>query len=96
MNKKLLKLAQRRKRLIAESANQRVVLAQIADTMHKPLGVVDQGLGVLRYVQNHPIWLTGGSAALLAILRPRHIRKWLSRGWVTWRIAHKLRRKFLA
>jgi len=46
MNEKLLRLAERRERLIAQAAAQRVALAQSIEPWRIPLAVADQGLGI--------------------------------------------------
>lgn len=90
MNDKLIRLAERREHLVAQAAAQRMALAQNIEPWRKPLARADQGLAALRYISSHPAWIVGG-VALLAILRPGRIGKWLGRGWVTWQMLHKLR-----
>lgn len=92
MNEKWVRLVERRERLVAQAAAQRMALAQNIEPWRAPLARVDQGLAVLRYVKRHPAWIVGG-VALLAVLRPGNIGKWLGRGWVTWQMVHKLRGK---
>ena len=90
MNDKLIRLAERRERLVAQAAAQRMALAQNIEPWRKPLARADQGLAALRYIKSHPAWIVGGGA-LLAALRLGRAGKWLRRGWVTWQIMHKLR-----
>jgi hypothetical protein len=90
MNNKLIRLAERRERLVTQAAAQRMALAQNIEPWRKPLARADQGLAALRYIRNHPAWIVGG-VVLLAVLRPGRIGKWLGRGWVTWQMLHKLR-----
>ncbi|MFZ3175198.1 MAG: YqjK-like family protein [Thiobacillus sp.] len=95
MNEKLIRLAERRERLIAQAAAQRSALAQNIEPWRRPLTRVDQGLAVLRNIKRHPAWIAGG-VALLTALRPNRVRvagigKWLTRGWATWRMVQKLR-----
>ncbi|MHB1621472.1 MAG: YqjK-like family protein [Sulfuricella sp.] len=90
MNEKLIRLAERRERLVAQAAAQRMALAQNIEPWRNPLARVDQGLAALRYIKSHPAWIVGG-VALLAALRPGRAGKWLRRGWVTWQMVHKLR-----
>ena len=90
MNEKLIRLAERRERLVAQAAAQRMTLAQNIEPWRNPLARADQGLAALRYIKNHPAWIVGG-AILLAVLRPGRVGKWLGRGWVTWQMIHKLR-----
>lgn len=91
MNKKLLLLAQRREQLTADVAAQRAALVQVVNAWHKPLIIADNILGAIAYVKQHPLWLVGGTAALLTILRPRRIGMLLKRGWITWPITRLAR-----
>jgi len=90
MNEKLIRLAERRERLVAQAAAQRMALAQNIEPWRNPLARADQGLAALRHIKNHPLWIVGG-IAMLAVLRPGRAGKWLGRGWVAWQMMHKLR-----
>lgn len=90
MNEKLIRLTERRERLVAQAAVQRMTLAQNIEPWRVPLARVDQGLAALRYIKSHPAWIVGGSA-LLGALRPGRVGKWLRRGWVAWQMTQKLR-----
>lgn len=90
MNSKLTQLADRRERLVAEAAAQRMVLAQNIEPWRAPLAVADQGLAALRYIKRRPLWVIGG-AILFASLGHGRIGKWMRRGWLTWQVVHKLR-----
>jgi len=90
MNKKLIRLAERRERLVTRAAEQRVALAQNIEPYRIPLGLADRGINALRYIKSHPEWIVG-VVVLLAALRPGRAGKWLGRGWVTWRLMYTLR-----
>jgi hypothetical protein len=90
MNDKLIRLAERRERLVAQAAAQRMALAQSIEPWRTPMALADQGLAALRFIKRHPAWIAGGGV-LLAALRPRRVGKWLRRGWITWLIMRKLR-----
>ena len=95
MNEKLIRLAERRERLVAQAEVQRIALAQNIEPWRMPLARVDQGLAMLSYIKRHPAWIVGG-VALLAALRPGRARaagvgKWLTRGWATWQMIRQLR-----
>lgn len=91
MNEKMIRLAERRERLVAQAAAQRMALAQNIEPWRIPLARVDQGLVALRFVRSYPAtWIVGG-AALLAVLRLGRTGKWLQLGWLTWQMMHKLR-----
>lgn len=87
MNGRSSRLAQRRERLVALAAAQRVTLTQDIEPLRIPLARVDQGLAALRFIKRHPVWVIAG-AAMFAALRPRFVGTWLRRGWVAWRIMH--------
>lgn len=76
MNVQFQKLAERRQRLIAQAASQRMLFANNAHALRKPLAIADKGLSVMRYVKHHPILVAGGSATLLALTRPFDVAKW--------------------
>jgi len=90
MNNTLISLAERRERLVAQAAAQRVQLAQNIDPLRSPLARADQGLAALRYIKRHPALMVGGGI-LLATLRLGRIGKWLRRGWVGWQMMQNLR-----
>lgn len=90
MNKKRLRLAGRRERLVAQASAQRATLAENIEAWRAPLALADQGLNALRYIRSHPEWIAG-VAVLIAALRSRRAGKWLGRGWMTWQVMHKLR-----
>lgn len=90
MNEKSRRLAERRERLVAQAAAQRVTLARNIEPLRIPLARVDLALSALRFVRRHPVWLSSG-VALVAALRPSFAGAWLRRGWIAWRIMHKLR-----
>lgn len=92
MNEKLAELARRRECLIAQAAQQRATLAESAQPLRGPFALADRGLAALRYLKQHPLWLVGGVAALIA-LRPRGAMKWLGRGWATYKVVRSLRAK---
>ena len=92
MKAKLIRLAERRKRLVAEAAAQRTALALSVQPWRVPLALADHGISVLRIIKRHPALLAGG-VALIGMLRPVRLGKWLQRGWLGWQIFNKLRGK---
>lgn len=90
MNGKLIRLAEQRECLVAQTAIPRKALAQNLEPWCLPLALADQGLAALRFIKNYPAaWIVG--IVLLAALRPGRVGKWLRRGWIMWQIMHKLR-----
>jgi hypothetical protein len=90
MNQELTRLAERRRRLVAQAAAQRAVLAHELEPWRARLGRVDQGVAVFRYVAHRPALIVG-AVLLLAALRPRRAGKWLQRGWLAWQLGRRLR-----
>ncbi len=85
MNKSPLPVTARRELLVVQIAQQRAALAQDIEPWRPPLARVYQGLLVLRYLKQHPVWITVGFAALL-VVRHRSVGKWWWFGWRAWRI----------
>ena len=90
MNQKLTRLAERRRRLVAQAAAQRTALAHNVAPWRSRLALVDQGVAVFRFIGRHPALMVG-AALVLAALRPRRAGKWLQRGWLVWQIGRRLR-----
>lgn len=86
-------LAERRRRLVAQSALQRAMLSGHADALQGTFALADKGVEAARYLRAHPGLLAGAAAFTLA-LRPRKAFTWLKRGWLAWRLARKLRQHF--
>ncbi len=91
MNKKLTRLAERRRQLVAQAAAQRTSLANNMEPWRVRLALVDRGVAAVRYIGRHPA-LMMGAALLLVALRPRRAGKWLQRGWLVWQVGRSLRR----
>jgi ElaB/YqjD/DUF883 family membrane-anchored ribosome-binding protein len=81
MKKKLASITERRHRLVAQAAEQREVLAQSIQPLHKGMSLADKGLKVVEYVKKHPV-LVIGIAALIGMLKPTRAVKWLRRSWI--------------
>ena len=86
-----IELARRRAALVARAAAQRAVLAHAYAPWRGPLAIVDQGLVAVRYIRSHPALLVG-VVAVVAVLRPRRVARWLQRGWVAWGAALPVKR----
>ena len=96
MNEKLLKLAQRRERLVLEAAKQRVQLAQAVEVWRVPLALAEQGLAAISFIKKHPILMAASTAVLVRLVRKSFMGKWLGRGMMAWRLVRKLQSRFLA
>ncbi len=89
MKQKLLRVAEKRHRLILQIAAQRSALGQDVESWRMPLARVDQGMAAVRYITTHPVPMVVG-VVLLALVRPRHAGKWLGRAFVAWKVLHGL------
>ena len=89
MNRKRNRLVERRERLVAQAAAQRLALARDMDRWRTPLALADQGVAAVRYIRLHPQWLIG-PILLLAVVRPRRVGRWLGSSWVSWRVSRRL------
>lgn len=89
MNRKSVRLAERRSLLITQAEAQRAALAHNLAPWRARLALVDRGIAAVRHVRNHPGLLLA-AALLLAALRPRRVGTWLQRGWLIWRIRRRL------
>jgi hypothetical protein len=92
MNKKLIQLSQRRERLLAQAAAQRIKLTKSAGFLRPHLLLVDRGIATLRYLKRHPAIFMGASL-ILASLRLKHTGKWIQRAWIGWQLGRKLFKK---
>lgn len=92
MNKRQIRLEDRRERLIERVATQRTILADNIQPWRMRLLMIDQGLIALRLVRLHPLWMAGGMA-LFSTLRQGRAGKWLWCGLITWRVVTELRGK---
>ena len=90
MNPAQTRIAERRAELVARAASQRAALGRHVEVWRRPLTFVDKGLGVLRYVGNHPAWILGGALAPSA-LQPGRLGSWLRRGFLAFQVVSRLR-----
>lgn len=91
MNKKFIRLAERRACLIEQVKQQRAAMSEEAEPWRVALARADEGLAALHYVKNHPVLLVGGTSILLAVVGPGRLWRWLGRGWVAMRMVNKVR-----
>lgn len=85
----LNELIARRKLLVAQSALQRVTLAQDIAPWWPRLALLDRGIAVGRYLQRYPAALAA-VGLLVAALRPHRAAGWLERCWVLWQVGRGL------
>jgi len=84
---RLIEIARRKERLIARGESQRAAIGASFRQLQGPIGVIDRGLAVVRYLRAHPA-LVGVAVAAVVVLRGRGLLSMASRGlavWRTWR-----------
>ena len=89
MNSELTRLGERRERLVARAAAQRIALAQDAAPWRARLALADRGVEALRIIRRHPVWLLGAALVPVA-LRPERTAKLIRFAWVGWRIGRSV------
>jgi len=80
---------ERRARLLERAAGEREDLARQLGAWRTPLGVVDQGLAIVRAVKRSAPVIgigMGLATAALAFVRPASISGWLDGGRAVWRM----------
>lgn len=87
-------LVMRQQQLLAHSARLRLVLADQAQVLQRPLAMVDQARGGLQWLYRNPQWPLG-VLALLVLVRPRRAMVWGGRLWWAWK-AYKQTQHWLA
>jgi hypothetical protein len=80
MKKRLEILAYQRLELFEKIEEQRAEVAEISREWSKPLVLVDTGLTAVRFIRNHPGWVSGGLVGLLS-LRGMGIAGIVQKGW---------------
>ncbi len=93
MNNSLVTLAKKRQRLVEEAQMQRLAVANQLQAWHKPIGMLDYAINMLRYVKQHPVLVASGGSALLSMFKPNALSLWLQRGLLAWQILSKFRKK---
>lgn len=84
---RLLQLRQMELRL--RSAELRVKLSRDALALRRPLGAADRFYQGYLWLRERPQWLLGGSGglvAVLAVLRPRRLLRWVGKGFWAWQL----------
>lgn len=90
MNQSLVQIAKRRQGLIAQAARQRSAIAADVGRWRLPLAVADHGITTLRFIKQHPLWLTS-AGIMIAAIDPDRAGKWFRRAWATWQLVRALR-----
>jgi hypothetical protein len=75
--------------LLARCAVQRRQLGESAEEIEHELGRVDRGLAAVRRVLRHPAMI-GGAVAVVALVGPRRLLRWATRGLMWYSTARSL------
>jgi hypothetical protein len=93
MKPTLVKLAKKRQVLVDEAQMQRVAVVDQLQAWHKPIGMLDSAINMLRYIKRHPILVASAGSTLLSMFKPNALSLWLQRGLLAWQILSKLKNK---
>jgi len=82
---RLIEIARRKERLIARAGAQRAAIGETIRQLRRPIGVLDHGLEVVRFLQAHPLLVASG-VALLAVFRRRRLVSLTGSLLTAWRL----------
>jgi hypothetical protein len=80
----------RQQRLLARSAQLRLILSDQTQALRKPLSWVDQAISGMAWLRHNPQWPLG-AVLVLAVVRPRGAIRWASRLWWGWQSFKRVR-----
>lgn len=82
-NNKVSRIRQQRAELLSKIEAQRIELSAIKDHLKKPLGIIDIGIAVLKFLRSNPALVTGIVAILT--IRRRGVIGMAVTGWKLWK-----------
>lgn len=85
MNQRLAHIRQRRQLLLTRVAVQRLDVAQLLETWHTPLAVLDTAVAAGRRLRSHP-WVLAFAAALLLKAPHHRLALWATRLVTAWKL----------
>jgi hypothetical protein len=89
MSQRFDQLSAHHSNLLARCAVQRRQLAESAEEIEHELGRVDRGLAAVRRVLRHPAMI-GSAVAIVALVGPRRLLRWATRGLMWYSTARSL------
>ena len=89
MSRRFDQLSAHHSNLLARCAVQRRQLAESAEEIEHELGRVDRGLAAIRRVLRSPA-LIGGAIAVVALVGPRRLLRWSTRGLMLYSTARQV------
>lgn len=82
---RLVEIARRKEQLIARAEAQRAAIAETVRHLRGPIGIVDRGLEVARFLHAHPMLVTA-AVAVLVVFRRRGLLSLAGRALTAWRL----------
>ena len=80
----------RQQRLLARSAQLRVIFSEQTQALKKPFSWLDQARSSMVWLRHNPQWPLG-AVLVLAVVRPRAAMRWGSRLWWGWQTFRRVR-----
>jgi len=81
----LIEIARRKERLSARAESQRAAIGANFRQLQGPIGVVDRGLEIVRFLRGHPL-LVATVIAVVVAFRRRGLASLAGRAFSVWRI----------
>ena len=81
----LIEITRRKERLIARSESQRAAVGESLAHLRGPIGIVDRGLEIARFLRGHPLLVVAAAAAAVAFRR-RGVGSIIGGLLTTWRL----------
>ena len=82
---RLIEIVRRKERLIARAEAQRGAIAVAFQQLRRPVGILDRGLEVARYLRAHPV-LVAALVAALVVFRRRRLISLAGTALTAWRL----------
>jgi YqjK-like protein len=82
---RLIALRERRAELVARAGAEREAIAGLLARTDVASRWLEAGIAAGAELRRHPAWIAGG-VALLLVLRPKRVLKWVASGWSLWRV----------
>jgi hypothetical protein len=80
----------RQQRLLARSAQLRLIFSDQTQALRKPLSWVDQARSSMAWLRQNPQWPLG-AVLVLAVVRPHGAIRWAGRLWWGWQSFKRVR-----
>lgn len=81
----LVEIARRKERLVARAESQRMAVAADFRALQRPIGIIDRGVEVARFLRGHPL-LVAAIVTAFTIFRRRGLLSVAGRALSVWRL----------